>query len=319
MRLAICFSLLSIVTLSACSKDSSDDKKNVMMAESAAIGVNALENAERASIDRFSESAGHLHIRTATNGLPAANFAVDFDKAPFITTGLTEDGRSVQYYNFDVQATEPAPIYVLFFEGASSPVPGQINIINAIPGEAGYNDFWRVIKVTVPASYVANSVKSFDDIVAGNYVLTPTDMIVNCPVVPEGSTATKRLNGESPELSKGWYRNKLVFYFNFGAPLKPTATGKVPTSPIYVTFNINPGQESGGPSSGFKTEPNKLQTHNVIATIPGDTSYSPLWAVSVYDNGSFDSVKDLDTVLDAEILAPHVADVNCPVVEIAAK
>ncbi len=30
------------------------------------------------------------------------------------------------YYNFDVQSTVPAPIYVLFRDGESMPVQGQI-------------------------------------------------------------------------------------------------------------------------------------------------------------------------------------------------
>ena len=29
----------------------------------------------------------------------------------------------------------------------------------------------------------------------------------------------------------------------------------MPLSPIYVTFNLNPGAPNGGPGSGFKTEP----------------------------------------------------------------
>lgn len=42
----------------------------------------------------------------------------------------------------------------------------------------------------------------------------------------------------------------------------------VPRSPIYVTFNANPGEEGGGPSSGFVTEEGTDQTHNVLAATP---------------------------------------------------
>ncbi|KAF0138250.1 MAG: putative lipoprotein, partial [Stygiobacter sp.] len=44
--------------------------------------------AEVVSIDRFSSTAGNLYVRTATNGMPAANAAVNFDVAPFITHGI---------------------------------------------------------------------------------------------------------------------------------------------------------------------------------------------------------------------------------------
>ncbi len=91
----------------------------------------------------------------------------------------------------------------------------------------------------------------------------------------------------------------------------------VPLSPIYVTFNVNPDEDGGGPASGFVTEEGSTQTHNVVATVPGDEGYSPLWLVNVYDNAAFDSVSDLETAMDAEQLAAGVATVNCPVVSVA--
>ena len=71
---------------------------------------------------------------------------------------------------------------------------------------------------------------------------TATTTIVNCPVVPAGSTATQRVGGGSSALMRGWYQGKVVNYFAFGeAPLTVGASG-VPLSPIFVTFNVNPGQ-----------------------------------------------------------------------------
>jgi len=83
-----------------------------------------------------------------------------------------------------------------------------------------------------------------------------------------------------------------------------------------VTFNVNPGQPNGGPGSGFLTEPNSPQTHNVPFTLPGDPGYSPLWLVSVYDNADFPSVRDRATALKAKVLGPGVATVNCPIVSV---
>jgi len=276
------------------------------------------QTAEKASIDRFSAAAGHLMVRDATNGLPGANGAIDFDSgAPFITVGLgPSDGKPVKYYNFDVQPTGPAPIYVLFRDGETAPVSGQLNIVDVIPGDAGYNDFWQVTMVTVPKDYVANAVTSYAEIHAAGYAMMATDMLVNCPVVPDGSTATLRLNGESPALTTGWYRDKVVKYFNFSEHMLHASNGKVPLSPIYVTFNKNPGEMGGGPGSGFKTEPSSMQTHNVPATLPSDAAYSPLWDVQVYDNSKFDTVKDL-TSAQAAMAMPAGAEVNCPIVSIA--
>jgi hypothetical protein len=87
----------------------------------------------------------------------------------------------------------------------------------------------------------------------------------------------------------------------------------VPTSPIYVSFNINPDMPNGGPGSGFVTDETG-RTHNVTSTLPEDAAYSPLWWVSVYDNADFDDVSDLASAQSANILASGVANVNCPIV-----
>jgi hypothetical protein len=281
--------------------------------------------AEHAMIDRFSEAAGTLQVRTAENGLPGPNQPVDFDQGPFITRGLGPDGESVRYYNFDVQPLAPAPIYALFREGEDTPVEGQLNVVGVIPGDIGYNDFWLVNKVIVPSDYVANTVASVDEILDAGYEIEATTSIVNCPIVPLGSTA--RLRGgqnENAGLIQGWYKGTLVHYFHFGEAELTLQGGNVPVAPIYVTFNKNPDESdpTSGPASGFATEGDTDQTHNVLTGLPGDAAYSPLWSVEIYDNAAFDEVTDLASVEDesrVEVLARSVAIVNCPVVEISAE
>ena len=270
----------------------------------------------RASIDRFSMEAGHLFVRDSTNGLPGPNVPVNFDMEPFLSMGLGPNGEFISYYNFDVQPTEPAPIYVLFRDGEMDPVAGQLNIVDVIPGDTSYNDFWRVNKVTVPQNYIANTVTSYSEIMSAGYPITETDILVNCPIVPEGSTAMLRYNNNPDTgLSMGWYQGLLVFYFNFSEKaLMVTPSGMVPLSPIYVCFNINPGEPGGGPPSGFKTD-STGRTHNVTATLPEDVDYSPLWMVNIYDNADFDMVHDLASAQMANILVMGAANVNCPVVE----
>ena len=273
------------------------------------------DTAMKASIDRFSMEAGHLFVRDSTNGLPGPNEPIDFDQGPFITQGLGPNGEFVSYYNFDVQPTDPAPIYVLFREGEVDPVEGQLNIVGVIPGDPGYNDFWRVNKVTVPQNYVANTITDVAEIIDSEYVIEETDIIVNCPIVPDNSKAALRYNpNEDPGLTKGWYDTNVVFYFNFSEKaLMVDGSGMVPLSPIYVCFNINPGEPGGGPPSGFKTD-STGRTHNVPGTLPEDELYSPLWSVNIYDNADFNMVHDLESAMMANILAMGAAIVNCPIV-----
>lgn len=268
--------------------------------------------ATKAPIDRFSATTGHLMVRTATNGLPASNAAINYDNQPFITTGFDRTGAVVKYYNFDVQSRTPSPIYVFFKSSSTTPLIEQNNVVATIPGDASYNDFWVVKKVTVPDNYVANSLTSEAEISASGYTITTTTDIVNCPIVPFGSTASKSFtSGAASSLSVGWYKGQAIAYFNFGEKALSTVGGLVPKSPIYVMFNDN----TAGPSSGFKTETvNVIQTHNVLATIPSDAGYSPLWDVQVINNTNFNAVTNLTTATSFASTAAG-ATVNCPIVK----
>jgi hypothetical protein len=202
----------------------------------------------------------------------------------------------------------------LFYEGEDTPVPGQLNIVGVIPGDEGYSDFWQVNKVTVPDDYVANSVTNVDDLMDADFEVETLDALVNCPIVPDGSTAELRVGDGSNGLVQGWYDDMVVYYFSFEeAPLEVNNSGEVPLAPIFVTFNINPDLPDGGPPSGFRAETGTVQTHNVVATLPGQSGYSPLWAVLPYDNAEFEYVRDLGSAVEARGF-PLAGYVNCPIV-----
>jgi hypothetical protein len=56
------------------------------------------DKAPIASVDRFSDKAAPLQLRTPENHLPGANKPVDFDSGPFITQGLSplQDGADAR-------------------------------------------------------------------------------------------------------------------------------------------------------------------------------------------------------------------------------
>ena len=85
-------------------------------------------------------------------------------------------------------------------------------------------------------------------------------------------------------------------------------------SPIYDGFTINPGEPNG--EVEFHTEPNSTQTHNVVATVPGDEGYSPLWLRVVYDSAAWASVVNLDTALKAKVVPAKELQINCPIVSV---
>jgi len=122
-----------------------------------------------ASVDRFSDKAGTLLKRSADQRLPGPNEPIDFDAQPLNTLGLSPSGEPVLYYHLDVQSTTPVPVYVLYREGEEEPVEGQLNIIDTLPGDSGYNDFHQIWKVWVPKAYIANTVTNAIELAGSHF------------------------------------------------------------------------------------------------------------------------------------------------------
>jgi len=211
---------------------------------------------------------------------------------------------SVTYLDYGPQPNVAVPILV-FFQAASpnTMIPGQRNIIDTIPGQPGYSDFWRVYKVLAPAGYLANSIRSLADAVASGYTIEATDTVVNCPVVNPGAT----IQGSSSSPVSGWYRNREVFYFDHGTG-SPAEGFVVVDAPIYAFFHGN-----GTPVAGQR---------NVIDVLPTQPGYSDLWkVVKVVVGATYvaDSLRDARSILAAAeagqvILETTTIYVNCPVV-----
>jgi hypothetical protein len=275
-----------------------------------------------AAVDRFSDSAGTLLRRSADNHLPGPNEPIDFDNPPsglipsdnFDVWGFSPAGEPALYYHLDVQSTTPAPVYILYREGEDKPVADQLDIIDTLPGEQGYNDFRQVWKVWVPKDYVANTITDASLLQQAGYKMEKTDELLNMAVVPDKSRARVRWGGGSLELQRAWYHDQVAKFFLFDEAPLSVSGDKVPVSPIYDGFTINPGQPGG--EKEFCTDPNTTQTHNVVATMPGDKAYSPLWLRVVYDSAACPSVHNLETALQAKKVAANVLLINCPMVSV---
>jgi hypothetical protein len=71
-------------------------------------------------------------------------------------------------------------------------IEGQYNIVGAVPGDEGYSDLWQVHFAIVPEAYQANDWRSVDTVTSSSSNLTAAEILVNCPVVPAGSTLQQR-------------------------------------------------------------------------------------------------------------------------------
>ena len=121
-----------------------------------------------------------------------------FVNCPVVPTGSTLEGgeklvqgwyKGQQVFYPDFGPNTPAAIPIWAFatgsnaDGSPKLVDGQRNVIDAVPGQAGYSAFWRVNLVAVGADYKANAVNAAALVASQNLKATQTNLLVNCPVV----------------------------------------------------------------------------------------------------------------------------------------
>jgi hypothetical protein len=267
--------------------------------------------AEVTVVDRFSDQAGTFFRRSENPHLPEPEAPINLDEAPFKLTAYAPNGDRVSFYHLDARSTNPANLDI-FFKPDGSPLEDQLYVFDALPGEAGYNDFCAIQRVTVPEGYVVNSITSRTDLEARRnegFKIESTGKILNMPVVPALSSASGSVSGGKALLLRGWCRHKVLFYFAFDE-LNADSQGLVPASPQYAFFS-----ENGLPHrAGFRTTDDAGATRNVLASLPGEGSYSPLWALQRLAREDFLNVANLE---DARRHAsvPHGATINAVVVK----
>ncbi|MFN0095286.1 MAG: twin-arginine translocation signal domain-containing protein [Dehalococcoidia bacterium] len=116
---------------------------------------------------------------------PVVAMGTTFEGGEKLVQGWSK-GKEVFYPDFGPNAPAAVPIWVFITgmddKGMPKFVKDQRNIIDLVPADAGYSAFWQVNMVTVPETYQPNSAKSADDVRKAGYVVTATQMLVNCPV-----------------------------------------------------------------------------------------------------------------------------------------
>lgn len=95
--------------------------------------------------------------------------------------------QEVFYFDFGANPPTTAPIFALITgmdaQGNPEFVEGQGNIIDVLPGDPGYSDFWYVNLVTVPEDYVAGTIRSAQEVADSGFAIQPAGLTVNCPVL----------------------------------------------------------------------------------------------------------------------------------------
>jgi len=272
-------------------------------------------------IDRFSDTACSFFCRSEVPGLPEPNEPIDFDDERFFMRGFGPNGESVAFYHFDVRSDIPAPVYVLI-DRREAQIAGQLPIFDLLPGEAGHSDLWQVHHVRIQErDYRPNALTSYQALLDGGYDIIPTGEVMNCVMVPDGSTAFRRFDSGVPAAAQeGWYRGQVVKYLLFENPTS-TATAtfsadRVSTPQMYAFL-----ENDRDLLDGFARDESGA-THNVVSVLPATAGgdYSPLWLLRILKLNAFDQVNNLSSAGTqlTENLNTEITDlnVNAPIVQV---
>ena len=195
-------------------------------------------------------------------------------------TPLEDDNTPQEEDNTPV--AEPIYIFIYGFDQNNEPelVEGQHNVVSSRPCQpnSDYSDLWQVVYVTVPEDYGVDSIRSVADIEESEYETTETDMLINCPIVPEDST----IDGDR-ELEQGWFENQPIFYFNFEENLDAAA-------PVYMLI------------TGMNQQGNPIPVNGqglIFSRIPSNNNYTDFWRVylvTVPQNYTVNTLTSVDDV-----------------------
>lgn len=249
-----------------------------------------------------------FHPEVTASLLPGPNEPIDFD-ALFLVNALGPGGEAITYYGLDIASELPSRGFVVVDE-AGAPIADQLPIVERRPGDDGYSDFVRIHEVHVGDDYPANAFASAAEVLAavdqGIAALVPTDLIANWALVPDGSSANRRFDGERVDGFTAWLDGEVVPFLQFDRALPISSGEATPLSTVIVIF-----ADGMSPAEGFANDMG--QTHNVVETLPGDPDYSSLWQHRMGDLAGFDSVVDFASA-EANVVSQLNVRVNCPVV-----
>ena len=246
------------------------------------------------------------------------------------------DNKVVEYYRFDTFApggTSWFPSYTKFpgmpvndmyvMADASGSIAlkadGQYPIIDTLPSQARYTDFFELVAFRPDGDYKANDIKSKETLIKAEFQRSRTGGIVVCPVV--GSSATLATPTGTPLFGlktapiKVWYRKKLTHCFlleggkylmSDGAPPVTPSAAKVSSGrtlysvPAAELYTLITSVFSGADLVSNIPVPG----NDIFRYAPGNTDYSPVtqvWDVTVpsdYKVGARTSYAELFPVKD---------------------
>ncbi len=235
---------------------------------------------------------------------------VNVEKAPSTSVKIIEPKDGSVLTASSIKVSINVSNFNIVAKLSETPVPGEGHIHYYLDAEPPTTP--EQPAVTEPGTYTATTDISYtwENVVAGRHTLA-VQLVNNnhTPLEPPViDTVQVTVEPKRFSLVPGWYRNRQVEYYDFGANT-PLVDGKVLTAPIYAFVF---GTKSDGSPDFVPGQ------HNVIDVIPGDPGYSDLWQVNlvtVPGDYQADSVKAVSEIMEEDftITATDIL-VNCPIV-----
>ncbi|NCP78776.1 MAG: hypothetical protein GW833_06410, partial [Desulfuromonadales bacterium] len=145
-----------------------------------------------------------------------------------------------------------------FFFSDGSPVIGQNPVFNSADSISNSSPFRRMIRVTVPDGYRANTIRSAEDLLASRFRTEDLQRVQNNPVLSQSVTPLEGLlQGEA------WLQNQKVAYLELGDVPYSAQRNQLGFGVVYFLLNND--------RSPLPTRPNPI-----FDSSPGDLLYSPI-------------------------------------------
>ena len=210
---------------------------------------------------------------------------VDDSKSGFVTNAPLVAGFSkgeiAWYWLVGPTNSVFNPAYFFNFQ-SGGPVTGQYPIIDVKPGDTGYTHFWKVFNVTVSDNYVPNTIKSLPTLQraqqSGLASITDSKKVINAPLAARNVKITV-VNGE-PQFLQAWYRGQVTTMAVFETNLPNSNVAQLSIWLIQRHSDSCPLLEALC-NKDLNHDSDIKDSNDLIDTTPGQSGYSPLWAVSI--------------------------------------
>jgi len=271
-------------------------------------------------------TVGIARAAPAPRRAPAAppilmSFYDDHQDAIVITDSSSKaEARSMQInYAPGLAALKPK-VFPAIYTVDGPAADGQLPVLGAEPGEAGYSPIWREVTVTWSMSVTPVLLTSDTQIdqaeAAGDLTVTPSKILLNAAVI--ATSVTDPTTVSPPEVFMTFYDGHKdgMLATDVSTRAQASAAG-INYSAVLASLDPSSFPEiyivKGRMAKG------QLQ---ILGSEPGETSYSPLWLETNvrWRSGVTPTVIKSDTRIDALIAAGKLTEhgttivLNCPVV-----